>query len=262
MIESTELVRRDSVEEIIGYRNTALEQYKIALDALENCKAAHRRCSDHSYLGEFEPKKADLEAFRKEIDRTCWRKLVRLTLIDELMDVKAREAFQRQLEDNPPEITVDNVLATLQQLMLGAGDIFTRSVVSTFESLPRDYKSNDGFKYGKRIIFDYALKPWGGSGYRWYSFYSSDTTAQRLRDLDRVFSVLDGNRPDAKLDAVDAVAAEVRESRVPFDIKSRYFRLQGYAKGSLHITPLRKDLLDKANRILADHYGWALAKAA
>lgn len=264
---STEIIRRDTVEEIVGYRNTAIEQYRVAVDALERCKKAYGRCSGngYGYLGEFEPNKNDVDGFRRHIDRAAWRKLVNLTLINELMDTKAREDFQRQIETDPPEVTVDNVVATLQQLMLSAGDIFKRSVIATFEALPREYKSNDGFKFGQRIIFDWAIKvhTYGrNTKDRWFSFYSHSGDGARLRDLDRVFSVLDGNRPDARLDAVDLVAEQVRQNRVPFDIQSRYFRLQGYVKGSLHVLPLRKDLLDKANRILADHYGWTLPEAA
>lgn len=255
-----ELVRRQSVEEIVGHRDCAIAQYKVAIDALELCKRAVERFNGYGYLGEFEPNRNDLDEFRKHVDRAAWRKLVRLTLIDQLMDFQARQAFERQIEDDPPEVTVANVIATLENLMLQADDIFKRSVIATFESLPREYKSNDGFKYGRRIVFDYAIEVHGKSKKdRWFNFYWHRGDGSRLHDLDRVFSILDGNRPDEYLDAVGLVAEEVRNNRVPFDIQSRYFRLQGFVKGSLHVLPLRKDLLNNANRILAEHYGWTLA---
>ena len=101
-----ELVRRQSVEEIVGHRDCAIAQYKVAIDALELCKRAVERFNGYGYLGEFEPNRNDLDEFRKHVDRAAWRKLVRLTLIDQLMDFQARQAFERQIEDDPPEVTV------------------------------------------------------------------------------------------------------------------------------------------------------------
>jgi len=138
--------------------------------------------------------------------------------------------------------------------MGSAGDIFLRSIIATFEALPRDYKSNDGFKYGKRIVFSNAYSTDRG----FWSFYSHYYAGERLHDLDRIFHVLDDQQPPTWAQgAVQAVCDAVR-LRKPFDIETAYFRIKGYANGNLHVWPRDPALTRKANELLAAHYGWAV----
>lgn len=259
--KGTALVKRASVEDLVGFRNAAIDQWKLAMEALARADDAYCKASSTSYgmsKHDFAPRTTDIKAFIKKLDSDCWRHAARMTKIETLMDVRAREKFNREIADSPPEFNVENVLATLTTLMESAGDIFHSSVVATFEALPRAYKSNDGFKYGKRIIFDWACD----MRYTGWHFYvgCNQIAVDRLQDLDRVMHVLDGAGPEAVLDAITACQEACRGFNTrTFAVKSRYFEIKGYAKGSLHIRPLRKDLLDRANRILAAHYGWKLA---
>jgi hypothetical protein len=46
-----------------------------------------------------------------------WQYLLRLTTLRDLMDVKARKEFDDQCSKDPVPVTVDNVLATITNLM-------------------------------------------------------------------------------------------------------------------------------------------------
>lgn len=258
---STELVKR--VEELVGHRNRALDQFKAANDMLKQADAAYLRAvqprKTYGMPGDFYPRSSSIEVFRKHLDGDVWRNLLQMTQLGSLMDVKARKEFDDQCDRDPPEVTVDNVLATLANLMGSADDIFLRSVVTTFENLPRNYRSNDGFKYGKRIIMDRAINVWTQGNYRSWDFYHHCYAAERLQDLDRVFHVLDGKDPPERLTgAVQAVYEKCNARGLPFELETDYFRIKGFAVGTLHIYPLRRDLTEKANRMLAAHYGWQL----
>lgn len=253
----TAIVRRASVEEMVGFRNAAVDQYRVMIAATAQLNTTWNRATGSTFgtPGDFIVRRDSEAAFTRRLDQSCWRRVVMMTELEKLMDHKTRQDFEQQLEKAPPDFTVDNVLATLTDLIGRADEIFNRSVIATFEALPRAYRSNDGFKYGKRIIFEGCSDP------RWaWWFYSHTYAAQRLQDLDRVFSALDTKAHDGTLDACDAVRTACQNKK-QWETTSRYFELRGYAKGSLHVKPLRRDLIDAANRILAAHYGASLPDA-
>jgi len=72
--------------------------------------------------GDFEPRNHDVNSFRKNLDGRVWHYFLEITTIRDLMDVKARKTFDEDCEKNPPELTIDNVLATLTSLM-GQADV-------------------------------------------------------------------------------------------------------------------------------------------
>jgi predicted RNA methylase len=253
----TALVARASVEELVGFRDAAVRAHEVAVTARHSANQAWSRATSNDYVPrDYRPDRDDVERYVKELDQACWRRVVRMTDIEKLMDLKTRKEFNEQIDRAPPPFTVDNILATITDLLGRADEIFHSSVVATFERLPREYKSNDGFKYGQRIIFGWAC---GSMGTQWgWSFYAGGSySADTLQDLDRVFSALDTQKHDGSLDAVPTVQEASRRVQ-SFTCESRYFKIKGFAKGSLHVTPKRKDLLVKANQILAAHYGWQL----
>ena len=253
----TDIVKRDTVEEVVGHRNAAIAAFAAQVTAWDACKVAFDRAKGEYNYGpsrDFGPKTTDLAAFIKHVDANVWRRLFSMTKICDLMDVTARETFQKQCSDAPPEVTVDNVLATLNGLMASAADIFKRCIVSTFEALPSGYRSNDGFKYGKRIIFTDALN----TTFSMWRFNHYSHAEARLKDLDKAFHIIDGKEPKCTLTNIEqAISAAIRTNR-QFDITTTYFRIKGFAAGTLHVWPVRQDLTDKANLILAEHYGWVL----
>jgi hypothetical protein len=260
----TAIIKRDTVEDVVAQRNLAIDQFKIAVDALQRAKDAWERATHGCYgIHEFRMRETDPSVFIRKLDAETWQFLLQLTSLRDLMDVEARKAFDKQCREAPPEVTVDNVLATLQTLTGQAGDIFQRSIVATFEALPREFKSNDYFKFGRRIIFENAI-----SVNRWgrredqvsWSFYGTNYAAERMHDLDRIFHVVDGKQPPAwSAGAVQACSDACRHG-CPFETQSQYFNLKGFKKGTLHVWPHRRDLIDKVNLQLAEHYGAALGR--
>src|SRR3546814_18166304 len=50
----------------------------------------------------------------KLVDQAIWDHLIHVTGIEKLMDAEAREKFRNQLRTDPPEVSVENCLATVE----------------------------------------------------------------------------------------------------------------------------------------------------
>ncbi|WP_289472880.1 DUF4942 domain-containing protein, partial [Klebsiella pneumoniae] len=87
------------------------------------------------------------------IDTRGWDYLLSESALRTFMDAKAREQWNRQIsEGDVPEFTVANIEATFAQLYGARGDMFERGVIECFRRLSWNYRTNQPFKFGKRII--------------------------------------------------------------------------------------------------------------
>lgn len=191
---------------------------------------------------------------RRLTDIDVWAKIIALTDIERLMDKTAKDTFTRQLRENPPEVTEENVWATLQQLALDADTIFQRGIAEVFSNLDRRFRSHDGFKIGSRVILSYAFNEWGG-----WSYHRNHRDT--LQDIERTFFILDGKTPPPNYGGiVGAVEAARRDGRGAHQsvVESDFFRIRCFKNGNAHVWFLRDDLVEKVNRLLADYYGEVL----
>lgn len=118
----------------------------------------------------------DIENINSEIDRKAWRKLISVTGFSQIFDAVAMDAFDKALDNNPPEFTEANALATIERLSSDAGMMFSRGLVSIFKRLSGEYKSHSAFKVQKKMII---------KNLRWWSGVAHDKT-DMINDLDRV----------------------------------------------------------------------------
>ncbi|MEE9481791.1 DUF4942 domain-containing protein [Methylobacterium ajmalii] len=264
-----ELVRKESIEEICGHRARTLELYQRAWDTMQEGYKAHaaatmvggmRRAphiavdsNDRGYRqGEF------MENVTRNVDRDIWQGLVMGTPIGSLMDRQELEAFKKSLEQDPPPATADNVRATLERLFGEADQIFRRGLVNAFKRLDRDYASNDGFKIGDRIVLT-----WGCTWDRIMGYFTlHHTREEELHDIDRVMHVLDGKPAPDRGQGLEGKMAEHTYGRgrdKGTTGESEYFRFRLFKNGNIHLWPRRQDLLDRANKIIAEHFGMVLA---
>lgn len=261
---STDLVRRASVEEIAAHRARATELYGVAVERLKDAMDAHARACqmggvahyptltppDDRYgkLSEF------VEKMTVRMDRDIWRGIVVGTPIGSLMDREEREAFEKSLDKDPPPATAENVRATLERLLGESDEIFRRGLVNAFKRLDREYASNDGFKIGERIVLTWGVT-WDKIS-NWFTL--SHIREAELHDIDRVMHVLDGKPAPTRMQGLVSALDGHMYSRgrdAGTTGETAYWRYRIFKNGNMHLWPLRKDLLDRANRIIAEHYG-------
>ena len=81
------------------------------------------------------------------------------------MDKEAKDELRTSLHHEPPEITVDNIYATLDRFRADAGRIWQRGLANSFSKLDRRFRSHTGWKIGGRVILNYAFTEYGNWSY-------------------------------------------------------------------------------------------------
>ena len=146
----TELIPRATVAQIVARRDLALEQYGFAHEAMERAAEAVAQAAktaqeaspgitrynyhsdkDRVYFlrkDDVASREDFMAQARKFTVTDVWAHLIAITDLERLMDKTAKDDFNRQLVDDPPEVTVENVYATLQTLIADADMIFRRGI--------------------------------------------------------------------------------------------------------------------------------------
>ncbi|MDE3238926.1 MAG: DUF4942 domain-containing protein [Paracoccaceae bacterium] len=198
---------------------------------------------------------ASLAAWRTQLDAGIWTRLLHETRLHSVMDRTERDTFEAALRGDVPEATLENMVATLSRLTGDADLMFKRGLARCFSDLDRRFKSHDAFKIGSRIILTRVFDEWG----YWHCRSYSSTVA----DIERVFAILDGKAPNP-----GALEAAIRHARGgahgarQSEVETEYFTARAFKNGNLHLWFSRPELVTKANLVLADYYGAAVADAA
>ncbi|WP_423378742.1 DUF4942 domain-containing protein [Burkholderia sp. LMG 32019] len=264
-MDTTELVPSISIVNLANQRVAVVERVHAALDLLGEAqalaKAAHlgfpRLVLDESYGCRGRPSVTGEHATRDEaeaaivrlIDVRGWTYLLSESGLRSFMDAEARKQWDNQIaEGDVPELTVANIEATFAQLYGARGDMFERGVLQCFKRLSWNYKTNQPFKFGRRIIVRRLLT--SGSP----NFHVTN----ELDDLIRVFCILDGKPELDHRNGAYSLVSDTRQTR-RCEAEHDYFHLRWFKNGNGHLTFKRPDLVDQMNKILAKHYPNALA---
>lgn len=254
----TALVRRDSIEELIGHRNRAVELFGQARDLLSSATEAAGRASPSTTYS-ISPVPRDMpnrDEWRATVDRAVWNHLIYSTGMEALMDHTARQQFRNQLEAEPPEVTVDNCFATIHTLLGSADQIFRRGIAEVFSKLDRRFRTHDGFKFGNKVILTNAVNNFGS-----WNHYRH--TNELLRDVERTFHILDGKPvPEYTGSFVAKVSGAMRWDDIACVVEDDYFKARVFQNCNMHLWFKRADLVEKVNKMLAAHYGAAIASGA
>ncbi len=276
--EPTDLTSNVEIVRICGQRDAAIRKMReatecfaraaaLAVEAEGHLKTASRgevftivdRRDSEAFRSLFHSvdTEAALRAYRHHVDASIWKYVLAATGVEMLMDAEAREDFLRQLaSDNVPEVNEGNIAATAERFRDEAGLIFQRGLANSFTALDRRFKSHDAFRFEDRIIFANVFDQWGYLSWSCKGF-------DHIADVERVMAVLDGQPP-----APGALRREIEASRgrgmAPRQglCESTYFRIRTFKNGNAHVWFTRKDLVAKANKVLADYYGAVLPDAA
>ena len=100
------------------------------------------------------------------------------------MDAQARKEWgEKVYSHDVPPLTFENITATFTNLHGARGDMFERGVLGLFRSLSWNYKTNEPFKFGKRVIMESLFYVYGTSNSRWLSTNSNRTNEDGGRRL-------------------------------------------------------------------------------
>ena len=243
----TDLIKQKTAEEICNHRHEALrllgEAVELIRQADEHAKSA---CGDRAYwLGDllrtYSLGADSVDKARANLDASVWRSIFDRTGLGSLFDSTRAEQFRKQLEEDPPPVSIETVMATALDLSARADQIFEESVTTIFRGLSRRHKSNSGFSFGSRIIFDGVLK---GHGLWW-----EDT----IRDLERITYTVSGKAIPDRRDSVHRQIDYSSWRPSAGEIENEMFRLKWFKNGNLHVHIIDEDVIRRLNAILADN---------
>ena len=263
--ERTEILPSISIENLLRLRNAALERYTRVLALLreaEDIAAAARlghvrmeiRTGAREGCPVLAPEAGSLIV--QEVDKGAWSYLMSESGLRSFMDATARRNWDDEVyKGNVPELNRDNVEATFSTMHRMRREMFERGVIACFQRLSWDYKTNQPFKFGKRIVFGHLFSVYGHGSSR--SLHLRREATDELDDLLRVFHVLDQKpEPDHRQGMWYQIynAEQARRTQCEGD----YLSIRWFLKGSAHVTFKRPDLVDELNAILARHFPNAL----
>lgn len=258
-----EVIPSVAIDRIIALRENGLKQFTDALELLGSARRLFLDACNAKYLygydicvkeainWEKQPQRAQ-DAIRKTIDGKIWDRLMNETGMYTLMSTRQRDEWDRQLSgENIPEITLDTVLATFNQLHASKNDTFEQGVIGLFKSLSWDYKSNNPCRFGKKIIVSRLMDSYSSG-----RIHFSTLGRSKLDDLTKVFYLLEGrNVPDYRVSEGAKFAEYFERERFSGAVyDAEYFSMRYYMKGTAHITFKRPELVDRINDIVARHY--------
>lgn len=255
-----------SIESLLRRRQAAMERYTKALELIreaDEMKGLGCACFVIKCAGGFEqrvklPEETErvMDAIRKNVDSTAWAQLMNDSGLRTFLDKQARQEWDSNIhEGKVPELTGENIHTTFATIHAKRQDYFDRGVVTAFRRLSWNYKTNQPFKFGKRIIMNSMVSIWGNKK----EFVSTSHTAcNELDDLVRIFCFVDGKpEPDHRNSMHYLMSGPI--SRKEQFIDTDYFSMRWFYKGTGHVTFKRPELVDALNSIIAKHYPGALA---
>ena len=274
---NTGLIPRATIDAIVSLRNAALDKCRVAYQKLADADRAITAAQEaimqaapdevntytfgsrtrDEFLASLNLQHPDnfMKEARQLIDVHVWSYIIHLTDMHSLMDREEKDSMRKSLQTEPPEVTVDNVHATLTRFMADADTIWKRGLANTFAALDRRFRSHNGWRFGSRIILD---RVFDDNGYWSYRSQHEDY----IIDTERAFFLLDGRTPPPHwYGIVDAVRRERAGGHGPRQstLTSTFFKIKIFKNGNCHLWFTRDDLVRKANRILADYYGEVLS---
>lgn len=215
-------------------------------DKLDLCGGYKKRSSDDV-----------LSDCLKTVDAGAWRYLMNESGLMTFMDAQARREWHSKIHAREvPTLTYENINATFEALHNGRNDLFERGVLNCFRSLSWDYKTNQPFSFGKRLIMTRVFCVYGTSKNRYLSLQNSATN--NLDDLERVFHIFEKlPEPDCRNGWYQRISKHRRGT--PMESESDYMQVKWFWNGNGHVLFKNPELVEKMNQILVKHYPAALA---
>lgn len=260
----SEIVQSVSIANLVNQRQAVVERLEQAFKLIEEAGRLARAANigmPHIVIdpsrclrgvvdltGEYAKPGDSLRAARQEVDRKAWKYLMHESGLRTFMDATARANWDSQVvEGDFPELTTAAIDATFSQLYAARGDMFERGVVECFRKLSWDYKTNEPYKFGERIIIKNLM----------LAGQATDR-ANELDDLMRVMHVLDGV-PQA--DHRHAMTSAIWDARMHnrTHLENDYIELKWFKVGTGHVRFKRMDLVASLNAIIAKRHPNALA---
>lgn len=207
--------------------------------------------------------------FVHDVRKDFWKKALNLEEIRKRLTNKQRDLFNHLLDDQSNmDFTENNIRQFVINLINNYDKYLKDAVVALFDEFTRKYawdenlhkgnihyfngwKSNNAFKVNKKIVIPYMNFTDGiFSGQKWRISYE---TRNKLYEFDIVMNYFD--RSPYYMSLIEAIE-KAFEKNQNTKIKSTYFTVNCYKKGTIHVTFNDENILRRFNICTCKEKGW------
>jgi len=268
--QQNEITKKDSIKNMVAdYNRTVKVGTQVLMDFYKNYNHVANYISLEITNTEKKDNCKDLTEILKrkmnyfliQVRQNYWRKILEINQVRSRMTEKKIDEFNVLLQKNAVmDFTESNVRTFILNLIDSYDDVITEAVVEIFDRLSYEHawdkelhnknthyyngwKTNKAFYVNEKVIIpnrcsNAFIDEWNG---RWRVDY---TVVERLNDIDKVMNHFDGRKEYVSIVKALDDAFVLGESR---KIKSTYFELTAYKKGTLHLKFLDEDILRRFN---------------
>lgn len=254
----TAVIAHQKVSTIVDNVNQALADIERAFALLDGAKARLHATLGRDYhyydslwsgtISDYNLKSSG-ESSVQHVTKNAWRYIVqKMGIMAYMTEARANQLKDQIQKSDLPELTVDNIMSTMQALAGRTPELLQEAIREVFTWLrPRsDYgvgklKTNKKFRIGPKVIIGGAVRRyWKGEAFHL-------NYEDHFRILGNVFSLLDGQGVERYPDDLKTrLNTGFQEAST---VEDQYFTCTAYANGNLHVTFKRRDLVDDINRI-------------
>lgn len=260
MHRDTGIMNRKTISEIVFSYDEAIKTARAGYALLQKSQDMMReamgeegRSSRFSVVEGYQEPSDIIKGIEIKLKRDAWRSIINMTGVRKILSVKRAEELDKQLENwkDAPEITLENVMDTVNAMVGQSKDFLRDAVVEVFEFLRpgayyrNQYKTNQKngrWELGKKIIKSNIVNRGYSGCYQMNYCYEKHFIA-----VDKVFHALDSKGvPDGyRSPLVDAVNTTSMDTGAG---ETDYFKFKCYGNGNLHLEFKRMDLVAQLNR--------------
>ncbi len=213
--------------------------------------------------------KTSLNQFLIQVRKEYWSKLLEFRVVAKKMTSKRIKEFQTMLQKNESvDFTEFNIRTFITNLMKDYDSFLIGATVDVFDMLTHEYaydedihngnvhyfngwKTNKAFFCNKKVIIPFwGSAFWDADWKRWQVRYD---IKDKLNDIDKVMNSFDGAIEYTSI--VSALNKALDEGQ-NHKIKSTYFEITVYKKGTMHLTFLDPDVLRRFNITACRDKNW------
>ena len=254
MFFDTDIVVKQTALELVNHYQTNQQRIAEAYDLLmeADIQTAMFFSGSFEHAKYYTPLKGEKEKALKNLRVSAWRAIVNNMGLHKFMSLKREKQFSDNCDKGTlPEINDENVFTFLDDVIGNASEIAAESVLELYDWLRPGTRRHDPYKtnqknarwkLGKKIILSSILQMHYG-GHFWVSVYYAD----RVRQLDRIFHLFDGQSIGDKSYQSPLVDAINTRSTTDNAGETTYFSFRCFQNGNLHLTFKRLDLVERLN---------------
>ena len=243
---TNELIPRPTATRLAGAYKKAMNDIEQAFKKIEESKKTLKNAyGDTTSFSPFKFNQWEFKKIKKEITRSCWKRIVNMLEIQTFMTGKRLDKLQDEIDsDKTPEITEQSVIDFCNNIYMELKNLVNELIDEAYNWLHphrNQFKTNKKFEIGERAIKNDVIEIFLGGAY--ISVYSEE----KIQTLDNVFHLLNG-KGAAKYpgNALTIIRQAIQDKK--WQCETEYFNFKWYKKGTLHIQFKRLDLLKEFNK--------------